>query len=126
MGRRRPAGARTQVWAIKPKFAVNGNRSCAELAIVHHLRDKGWHGVWVSAYGPRELRSEWFPAPAAKTLAETGAPDWALRPSSAWGRERRNARRLLRCVRLAGTRPGQVRRGEGRPGSDQGHSDQVP
>ena len=53
-------------WAIKPKFAVNGNRSCAELAIVHHLRDEGWHGVWVCAYGPRELRSEWFPAPAFK------------------------------------------------------------
>ena len=32
-------------WAIKPKFVVNGNWSCAELAIVHHLRDQGWHGV---------------------------------------------------------------------------------
>jgi hypothetical protein len=47
-------------WAVKPKFVVNGNRSCAELAIVHHLRDQRWHGVWVCAYGPRELRSEWF------------------------------------------------------------------
>src|SRR5438876_6692752 len=47
-------------WAIKPKFAVNGNRSCAELAIVHHLRDQGWQGVWVCAYWPRELRTEWF------------------------------------------------------------------
>ena len=26
------------------------------------------------AYGPRELRSEWFPAPAVKTTAQTGAP----------------------------------------------------
>jgi len=65
-------------WAIKPKFAVNGNRSCAELAIVHHLRDEGRRGVWVCAYGPRELRSEWFPAPAVKTIAQTGAPMWAV------------------------------------------------
>ncbi len=27
---------------------------------------------------PPELRSEWFPAPAVKTLAETGAPIWAV------------------------------------------------
>ncbi len=25
-----------------------------------------------------ELRTEWFPAPAVKTLAETGAPAWAV------------------------------------------------
>ena len=30
------------------------------------------------AYGPRELRSEWFPAPAVKTMAQTGAPMWAV------------------------------------------------
>jgi hypothetical protein len=60
-----------KIWSRKPKFAVNGSRSCAELAIVHHLRDQGWHGV-------RELHSEWFPAPAAKMLAETGAPSWAV------------------------------------------------
>jgi hypothetical protein len=52
--------------------------SCAELAIVHHLRGEGWHGVWVCAYGPRELRSEWFPAPAVKIIAQTGAPLWAV------------------------------------------------
>jgi len=52
----------------------NENRSCAELAIVHHLRADGWHGVWVNCLGPQELRSEWFPAPAVKTVAETGAP----------------------------------------------------
>jgi hypothetical protein len=45
---------------------------------VHHPRDDGWRGVWVNSFGPRELRSEWFPTPAAKTLAETGAPDWAV------------------------------------------------
>ena len=67
-----------KIWSRKPKFAVNGSRSCAELAIVHHLRDQGWHGVWVNSFGPRELRSEWFPAPAVKTLAETGAPAWAV------------------------------------------------
>jgi len=30
----------------------------------------------VCAYGPRELRSEWFPAPAVETMAQTGAPMW--------------------------------------------------
>jgi hypothetical protein len=45
---------------------------------VHHLRNEGWHGVWVNSFGPRELRSEWFPAPAVKTLAETSAPRWAV------------------------------------------------
>jgi hypothetical protein len=60
------------------QFAVNASRSCAELAIVYHLRNEGWHGVWVNSFGPRELRSEWFPAPAARTLAETGAPAWAV------------------------------------------------
>jgi hypothetical protein len=72
-----PSGL-AKIWARKPKFAVNGSRSCAELAIVHHLRDDGWRGVWVNSFGPGELRSEWFPAPAVKTLAETGAPDWAV------------------------------------------------
>ena len=67
-----------KIWSRKPKFAVNGSRSCAELAIVHHLRNQGWHGIWVNSFGPRELRSEWFPAPAVKTLAETGAPAWAV------------------------------------------------
>ena len=67
-----------KIWSRKPKFAVNGSRSCAELAIVHHLRNEGWHGVWVNSFGPRELRSEWFPAPAARTLAETGAPTWVV------------------------------------------------
>jgi hypothetical protein len=66
-----------QSWARKGKFAVNGKRSCAELAIAYHLRNDGWRGVWVNSYR-RELRSEWFPAPAAKSLAETGAPTWAV------------------------------------------------
>ena len=60
-------------WARKGKFAVNGQRSCAELAVAHHLRDDGRHGIWLNSY-LRELRSEWFPARAVKTLAETGAP----------------------------------------------------
>jgi hypothetical protein len=64
-------------WGHKPKFAVNGSRSCAELAIVDHLRGDGWHGVWVNAFRS-ELRSAWFPAPVAKTLIETGAPAWAV------------------------------------------------
>ena len=38
-------------WAIKGKFSVNGSRSCAELAVLHHLRGSGWDGRWVSAWG---------------------------------------------------------------------------
>ena len=64
-------------WSRKGKFAVKGSRSCAELAVVNHLRDDGWRGIWVNAYGPGELRSEWFPAPAVKTITQTGAPPWA-------------------------------------------------
>ena len=41
------------------------------------MRADGWQGVWVNAFRS-ELRSEWFPAPAVKTLAETGAPMWAV------------------------------------------------
>jgi hypothetical protein len=66
--RRRPAG----------RPGGRPHAGCTELAIVHHLRDQGWHGVWVNSFGPRELRSEWFPAPAVKTLAETGVPTWAV------------------------------------------------
>jgi hypothetical protein len=64
-------------WARKPKFSVDGSRSCAELAIVHHLRAGGWGGVWVNAFRG-ELRTQWFPAPAPRRLAETGAPEWAM------------------------------------------------
>ena len=64
-------------WGRKPKFSVNGSRSCAELAIVHHLRAGGWDGVWVNAFRG-ELRTQWFPAPAAWRLAEVGAPGWAV------------------------------------------------
>ena len=45
---------------------------------MHYLGRQGWRGVWVNSFGPRELRSEWCPAPAVRTLAETGAPDWAV------------------------------------------------
>jgi len=55
---------------------VDGSRSCAELAIVHHLRAGGWDGVWVNAFRG-ELRTQWFPAPAARRVAEAGAPGWA-------------------------------------------------
>ena len=64
-------------WARKPKFSVNGGRSCAELAIVHHLQAGGWDGVWVNAFRG-ELRTQWFPAPAARQLAAVGAPGWAV------------------------------------------------
>lgn len=36
---------------------------------MEHLRGDGWRGVWVNAFRG-ELRSEWFPPPAVKTLAE--------------------------------------------------------
>jgi hypothetical protein len=65
-------------WGRKPKFSVNGSRSCAELAIVYHLRAGGWDGVWVNAFRG-ELRTQWFPAPAARRLAEVGAPVWAVK-----------------------------------------------
>src|SRR6185369_10609270 len=65
-------------WARKPKFSVNEDRSCAELAIVHHLQARGWNGVWVNAFRG-ELRTQWFPAPATRQLAEVGAPRGTVR-----------------------------------------------
>ena len=44
---------------------------------MHHLRVGGWGGVWVNAFRG-ELRKAWFPAPAARRLAEVGAPGWAV------------------------------------------------
>jgi hypothetical protein len=41
------------------------------------MRRDGWDGIWVSAFGGGWLRSEWFPAPWFRTLAEAGAPGWA-------------------------------------------------
>lgn len=68
------------IWSRKPKFPVKGSRSCAELAVVHHLRSDGWDGVWVCAFGGGgHLRSLWFPAPALESLAEAGAPTWAVK-----------------------------------------------
>ena len=64
-------------WGIKPGYTVRGRRSCAELAVLEHLRSDGWHGVWVNSFG-RELRAEWFPAAAVRTIAETGAPIWLV------------------------------------------------
>jgi hypothetical protein len=29
-------------WSRKPKFAVNGNRSCAELSVLDQLHRDGW------------------------------------------------------------------------------------
>jgi hypothetical protein len=60
-------------WAIKPGFVVDGRRSCAELAVLARLRDDGWDGVWVSAFG-RVLRRDWFLTEAFRTIAEAGAP----------------------------------------------------
>jgi hypothetical protein len=65
-----------RTWARKPAFTVRGAWSCAELAILDRLRDDGWQGVWVNAFAG-DLRSEWFPAPVARTLTEVDAPAWA-------------------------------------------------
>ena len=46
-------------WARKPRFSVDGSRSCAELAIVHHLRAGGWDGVWVNAFRGERRMSLW-------------------------------------------------------------------
>jgi hypothetical protein len=63
-----------QQWGIKPGFAVRGRRSCAELAVLDYLRHDGWHGVWVNSFG-RELRAEWFPAAAVRTIGKhSGVP----------------------------------------------------
>lgn len=64
-------------WARKGKFVVNENRSCAELAILHHLRDDGWQDVWVSAFNPQRLFFEWPPGTGVETITQTGAPIWA-------------------------------------------------
>ena len=44
---------------------------------MHHLRAGGWDGVRVNAFRG-ELRTQWFPVPAARRLAEVGAPGWAV------------------------------------------------
>jgi hypothetical protein len=49
-------------WSIKGKFSVSESRSCAELAVLHHLRKDGWDGVWVSAFSPPRLVSMWPPS----------------------------------------------------------------
>jgi hypothetical protein len=73
-----PAGV-PRIWAIKPGFAVNGRRSCAELAVVDRLRRSGWDGVWVSAFAGDWVRRDWFPTPAFRSPREASAPDWAAR-----------------------------------------------
>ncbi|MGH3401032.1 MAG: hypothetical protein ACRDRJ_00690 [Streptosporangiaceae bacterium] len=104
-------------WARKGKFTVGGSRSCAELAIVDHLRLDGWQGVWVNTFGPLEFRREWFPAPAHRTLAEAGAPVWA---AGAFDRLRAaNGGRLGGFFDvLAWREPGEIRFAEAKVGSD--------
>lgn len=105
-------------WARKGKFTVGGSRSCAELAIVNHLRSDGWQGVWVNTFGRLELRREWFPAPAHRTLAEAGAPAWA---AEAFDRLRAaNDGRVGGFFDvLAWRQPGEIRFAEAKVGADQ-------
>jgi hypothetical protein len=103
-------------WSRKGKFSVNGNRSCAELAVVHHLRDDGWGGVWVNSYRA-ELRSQWFPAPAVKTIAQAGAPLWAVEIFD--GLRAANGGKLSGFFDVFAWRePGEVRFDEVKVGSD--------
>ena len=62
-----------KTWSRKPKYAVAGVRSCAELVIVDKLVRDGWGAVWVSAFAG-ELRTRWFPAEGVRTITDTGAP----------------------------------------------------
>jgi hypothetical protein len=74
-------------WGRKPKFAVNGSRSCAELAL------------------------------AAKSLAETGAPIWAVEAFE--GLRAANGGTLRGCVDVFAWRePGRVRFDEAKVGPD--------
>jgi hypothetical protein len=112
-------------WGRKPKFSVNGSRSCAELAIVHHLRAGGL-GRGLGQCLPRRVAHAVVPRPGCPAArrgrrARVGRGD--LRVPAC--RERRDAERLLRRVRLAGARPGRLFRGQGRAGPDQANSAQV-
>ena len=64
-------------WHRKPKYSVDGNRSCAELAIVHRLRQSGWNGVRVNAFRG-EPRPQWFPPRQERHLRRSGrSPEWS-------------------------------------------------
>jgi len=67
-----------KIWARKPKFAVNGSRSCAELG--HRASPAGRRLArrLGELLRPPGAALRMFPAPALKTLAETGAPMWAV------------------------------------------------
>jgi hypothetical protein len=105
-----------ETWSRKGKFSVNGNRSCAELAVVHHLRDDSWDGVWVNAYRA-ELRSEWFPALAVKAISQTGAPLWVVEIFD--GLRAANGGKLSGFFDVFAWRePGEVRFDEVKVGSD--------
>ena len=72
----------------------------------------------MNSLGPRELRSEWFPAPAVKTLAETGAPDWAVEAFDRLRAANGGSRSGFFDV-FAWRKPGQVRFYEAKAGPDQ-------
>ena len=102
-------------WARKPKFSVDGSRSCAELAIVHHLRARGWDGGLGQCLPQRAPQSV-VPGPG-RPAARRGRSAWVgcrdFRPAA--GREWRDAERVLRRVRLARTWPGTAASAETAP-----------
>ena len=81
-------------------------------------------GFWVNAFRG-ELRTQWFPAPAARRLADAGAPEWA---TEIFDRLRAaNGGTLSGFFDVFAWRePGQAGlRGQGRAGPDQADSAQV-
>src|SRR5690348_6433326 len=65
-----------KIWSIKPKYAVAGARSCAELTIAGQLACDGWGAVWVSAFAGVRLWNRCFPAEGLRTITEAGVAAW--------------------------------------------------
>ena len=60
-------------WARKPKFSVNGGPLVCGAGYRASPAGSRLERAWVNAFRG-ELRTQWFPAPAARQLAEVGAP----------------------------------------------------
>ena len=81
-----------------------------------HLRSEGWDGFWVNAFAG-ELRSQWFPAPAARAITQTAAPGWAAEIFSCL--RAANAGKLSGFFDVFAWRePGEVRFDEVKAGTD--------
>jgi len=67
-------------WARKPKFSLEGSRSYAELAIVHHLRAGGWDGVafFQAKVGPDRIK----PTSSGSWRSDCASAAWTTSRSS--------------------------------------------